>query len=191
MFDLHSKADPAILTFVNPVSAYHASVAFTAWRAGDGSKYGIYDVVNPLPPIQLNGGINDYQTLINNYHYTSSSTGVWTDQGFKPYVFSGLLRGGLGFVGEDYLVYDNVNTITCKYRVRSILVNALNPNGGTKDIFNTARAIIKQNKKGQGFTRFDAWTYSIQVADRIPLAFGSEEKGFRMYWTPALEDEWL
>jgi hypothetical protein len=63
---------------------------------------------------------------------------------------------------------------------------------GTKDIFTTARAIIKQNKKGQGFTRFDAWTYSVQVDDSIPLAFGaSENKGFWMYWTPALEAEWL
>ena len=189
MFDIHSKVDPAILTFVNPVSAYHASVAFTAWLSGDGAKYEIYDVVTPKPPIQLDGDIDDDQTLINDYHYTSSSSSVWTDQGLKPFVFG--FRGGFGWVGEDYLVYDNIKTITFKYRVRSILLNMLKTNGGTKDIFHTARAIIKQNKKQQGFTRFDAWTYSIQVADRIPLAFGSEERGFRMYWTPELEDEWL
>jgi len=185
MFDIHSKADPAILTFVNPVSAYHASVAFTAWRSGDGAKYGIYGVVSPKPPIQLTGSINDNQTLINSYHYSSSSTSVWTNQGLKPFVFG--VRGGIGWVGETYLVYDNIDTITCKYRVRSMLNSY-----GTKDIFTTARAIIKQNKKGQGFTRFDAWTYSVQVDDSIPLAFGaSENKGFWMYWTPALEAEWL
>ena len=136
MFDIHSKADPVTLTFVSPVSAYHASVAFTAWLSGDGAKYEIYDVVVPNPP--------------------SGS------------------------------VYQNINTITCKYRVRSIQ----NPYGAN-DIIKPARAIVKELKKQQGFTKFEARTYSIQAEESIPLAFGGENEGYKMYWTPALEAEWL
>lgn len=166
--DLHFKADPVILTFSNPVSAYHGLVLFNQWVVNQGTTYNIYAVAGPQPPVAR--------------QYSGLGGLIWSNI-YPP-------TGQIGYVPswDDSIIYENKTTVTCKYKVRGVIKSASN----ASSYYSTARQIIKENKKRQGFTKFEAWTSTVQVEDNIPLAWGSEDsQSVRMYWTPALEAEWL
>jgi len=162
--EVHFKSDPVVLTFTNPISAYHALAPFQEWVAGEGAKYKITNVVGPGAPIERTStfGLGGFLT--------------WNDI-YTP-------TGQIGHLNpEQTLIYEDRKTITCKYRIKGMM---------SGQVFNNqARAIIKENKKRQGFTMFEAWQEAVQVEDGIPLAWGSAaQQSLRMYWTPGLETEW-
>jgi hypothetical protein len=170
MMDVHIKADPVILTFTNPVSAYHALEPFEEWATVNAANYNIYNISGPRPPVDREygfGGIGGLQ--------------VWSDI-YPP-------TGEIGYVPswDETIIYENRKTISCKYRTKSVIQSR------SFSFYHTARQIIIENKKRQGFRKFEAWVTAIQVEQGIPLAWGPDgsDKSARMWWTPELEQEWM
>ena len=164
-FQVHYKVDPAILTFVNPVSAFHASENFISWTQNEGAKHKIYNINAPKPPILINNNGNFNSTLVSyGYKNNGSSNRVWTANG-QVTIYYGF-GGSRIYNNEPILVYDNVKTIKCSYKS----YNLENSSSGTTDPYGTARAIIRLNKKEKGFLSKPIFIFAPDRAVHKPVA---------------------